>query len=204
MKYLWVIILLVITVGSLLVLLSYEKFSPMEIPPTIVPYKGICLFDIDGTLTTGRDNARSVDICLQAGYAVGISTAGPGYNTENLHKFEWMPDNLYSFMRDRNFDTFNNVGSSVLGGVYNPQAYKDIKDRFGGQNIVWGLMKGRSLEDTARRYHIKDPEKMVLFDNDPVFLEGMGMYNPNFRLVCAGAPCGDTMSPKTVIDALNI
>jgi hypothetical protein len=36
------------------------------------------------------------------------------------------------------------------------------------------------------------------------FLQGMGMYNPNFRLICAGAPCGDTMSPKTVMDALNI
>jgi len=184
----------------------------MEVPPTVnplvqstdVPYKGLCLFDIDGTLTTGRDNALSVDICLQAGYAVGISTAGPGYTPDNVKQFDWMPDNLYSFMRDRNFDTFNNVGSGILGGVYNPQAYKDIKDRFGGQHKVWGLMKGRSLEDTAMRYQIKDPKKMVLFDNDPGFLEGLGIYNPNFRLVCAGSPCGEKMSPQTVMDALSI
>ena len=44
-------------------------------------YKGVCLFDIDGTLTgqklSGSDNAKLVQICLDAGMAVGINTAGP-------------------------------------------------------------------------------------------------------------------------------
>ena len=50
-------------------------------------YKGLCLFDIDGTLTTGYDNEKSVDICLKAGYAVGISTAGSMYHPNNLLSF---------------------------------------------------------------------------------------------------------------------
>jgi hypothetical protein len=201
MNNLWFNILLIVITGILLTLLSRETFINPDI--SAKTYKGICLFDIDGTLTTGINNYKSVDICLRAGYAVGISTAGSVYTSKNIKNFYWMPDNLYTFMRDRNFDTFNNVGSGVLGGVYNPKAYKNIKDLYNDQHIVWGLLKGLSLENTANKYKIKDPKKMIMFDNDPSFLKGLSIYNSNFTLICAGSPCGIKMSPETVSYALD-
>jgi hypothetical protein len=201
MNNLWFIILLIVITGILIKLLRHETFIIPGI--SLGTYKGICLFDIDGTLTTGLNNYKSIDICLRRGYAVGISTAGSGYTIKNIQQFDWMPDNLYSFMRDRNFDTFNNVGSGVLGGVYNPKAYKKIKDLYSDRDIVWGLLKGLSLENTATKYKIKDPKKMILFDNDPAFIEGLSIYNPNFTLICAGNPCGNKMSPETVSYALD-
>ena len=47
---------------------------------------GVCLFDVDDTLTLGTDNYNVVQKCLDAGYAVGISTANPFY-TPNTIKY---------------------------------------------------------------------------------------------------------------------
>ena len=44
---------------------------------------------------------------------------------------------------------------------------------------------------------------MVLFDNDPIFLQGLQDYNQKLNLVCAGSPCGANLSPNTVIKALS-
>ena len=176
--------------------------QPKSQPNHKLSYKGLCLFDIDGTLTTGENNEQVIDICLNAGYAVGISTAGSMYHPKNLLSFSWMPKNLYKFMQEHNFDTFNNVASDILAGKYDPQEYKIIKDNYSGHK-VWGLLKGHSLMVTASKYNIIDPTKMVLFDNDPIFLQGLQDYNKNLNLVCAGSPCGENLSPKTVIKALS-
>ena len=60
-------------------------------------YKGLVLFDIDDTLTTGLDNYNVVQYCIDEGWAVGICTAGSIYNMDNLKKYpynRWMPSNL--------------------------------------------------------------------------------------------------------------
>ena len=157
-------------------------------------YKGLCLFDIDGTLTTGIDNEMTIDLCLKAGYAVGISTAGAGYTPDNLLSFPWMPHNLYNFMAKNNFNTFNNVVRNILSGTYDQDGYSEAKERakqigLSGHS-TWGLLKGHSLVNTAKLYNITDPRQMILFDNDPAFLYGLKRYHPDLVGVCAGSPCG--------------
>ena len=199
-----IISIIVIVTLFIKAILKHDNYKIIN-PPKEEPqpkYKGLCLFDIDGTLTTGYDNEKSVDICLKAGYAVGISTAGSLYHPDNLLSFSWMPKNLYNWMKEHNFDTFNNVASDILAGEYNPEGYAHIKNRYRG-HIIWGLLKGHSLTTTAAKYNITDDTQMILFDNDPGFLQGLRKYNKNFNLVCAGDPCGDTLKPQTVIEALN-
>jgi len=174
---------------------------PKEQPREQPMYKGLCLFDIDGTLTTGKDNEKVIDMCLKAGYAVGISTAGAGYTPNNLLSFPWMPKNLYNFMKEHNFNTFNNVASNILVGKYDPLGYKFIKDNY-FDHSVWGILKGHSLSKTAAKYNIKDPTKMILFDNDPEFIKGVKKYNKDMQVLCAGKPCGTELSPKTITSQL--
>ena len=73
--------------------------SPHNSPVHQKNWKGLCLFDIDGTLTSGVNNYESIDLCIKAGYAVGITTAGAMYTPDNLRSFEWMPQNLHVFMQ---------------------------------------------------------------------------------------------------------
>ena len=47
-------------------------------------YKGLILFDIDGTLTKKKENYDIVQYCIDKGWAVGICTANPGYRMDNL------------------------------------------------------------------------------------------------------------------------
>ena len=173
-----------------------DRYTPivMEIPD----YKGLCLFDIDGTLTTGTENEKVVQYCIDKGYAVGIATAGAIYNPSNLMNFKWMPRNLYEFMSSHNFDTFNNVASGVLKGVHNSAAYtKTLSDK--PPNIFWpGWFKGLALESTGKAYGITDTNNLILFDNDPSFITGVKHYNSNLRVVCAGMPCNGTLSLNTI------
>ena len=150
-------------------------------------YNGLIIFDIDGTLTTGIDNYEVVQYFLDKNYAVGISTSGAIYHPRNLLSFSWMPINLYIFMENHNFDTFNNVTAGILCGKYNPSAYVSNPNLDIYKNKGW--LKGISLEITGRRYGLP-PEKIFLFDNDPNYLNGCFLYNNRFNLVCAGKPCG--------------
>lgn len=159
-------------------------------------FRGLCLFDIDGTLTTGQDNAKSIDICLKNGYAVGISTAGAMYTPENLLSFPWMPHNLYYFMKKYNWVTFNNVARSIYAGKYKPQ--KDYRHLGHKQ---WGVLKGISLRESTKELMIvPEGNSLILFDNDPGFLEGLRTF-PNTLGVCAGHPCSNFVLNPTLVES---
>lgn len=178
---------------------KYDKISPCE-----DTYEGICLFDIDGTLTTGKDNYNVVQTCLDKGYAVGISTAGSMYQPDNINSAQfasWMPTNLYNFMKKRNFDTFNNVASNMLCGKDAKAEYTNL---FVPNDIwIWGIRKALALEKTAKNLGITNPCRMIMFDNDNNYLDGMRYVNPNFTLVCSGDPCGGQLDVDTVNYALS-
>ena len=172
-----------------------------KIYPEIENFKGICLFDIDGTLTDGIDNYNVVQKCIDSGYAVGISTAGSMYKTTNIQNFPWMPINLYNFMKNRNFDTFNNVNDSILCGNNSLNEYNNLFVPYGMS--MWGIRKALALEKTAKNLGITEPSKMIMFDNDPGYIDGMRSVNPNFTLICAGEPCGGKLDVENVRYALS-
>ena len=178
-----------------------DKYISTEIYPASHSFKGVCLFDIDGTLTDGLDNERVVQECIDAGYAVGISTAGSMYKTTNIKYFPWMPRNLYDFMEKRNFDTFNNVNDSILCGKNSMNEYDNLFVPDGMS--VWGIRKALTLEKTAQKLGITDPSKMIMFDNDPGYIDGIRSVNPDFTVICAGEPCGGSLDVATVRYALS-
>jgi len=166
-------------------------------------YDGLVLFDIDGTLTTGTENERVVQYFLDRNYAVGISTAGSMYNPKNIMKFNWMPKNLWFFMIKNNFNTFNNIMSNILCGKFEPSIYNYNIDKVSISNVL-GWKKGISLKKTAEIYNITNPKKIVLLDNDPDYIRGVRLYNPDFSIICAGKPCSnENLSMKTINKYFN-
>ena len=166
-------------------------------------FKGICLFDIDNTLTTGTENERVVDICLNAGYAVGISTANPSYNPHTIMFFKWMPKNLYNFMIEHDFDTFNNVSSLYLNGKINKTAYQKIESNLPENVNIYGWRKGFTLLETAKIYNIEDTSKMLLFDDDRGYIDGIKAFTGNrVKVICSGDDCGGILNESTVLNAI--
>mgnify|MGYP002634350144 CR=1 FL=1 len=148
-------------------------------------YRGIVLFDIDGTLTTNtrENNHEVVQYFLDRNYSVGICTAGPIYSPNTLLFYEWMPENLYLFMRRHDFNTFNNVSTKIVCGRYNPYL---LKEMYSMNDIGWN--KGIALENSAEIFDITNPSKMFLFDNEPEVLLGCHHYNKNMIVIPAGEP----------------
>lgn len=188
MKVMLIIFAIILFLGLLIIYINYNKRDKFNGPQ----YKGIVLFDIDGTLTTGLENEKVVQYFIDRKYAVGISTAGAMYHPSNLMSFNWMPKNLYQWMEKHNFNTFNNVGSYILCGVYNPEAFNAIEERndLDLYNML-GWRKGLTLSKTAQLYGITNPKKMILLDNDPSYIRGLSLYNPKFNIICAGKPCSN-------------
>jgi hypothetical protein len=187
-----------IVIGSMIVLYIYRKFESY----TEEQFKGICLFDIDDTLTTGTENDKVVDECIKAGYAVGISTANPSYFPHTVRFFKWMPSNLYDFMEQHKFDTFNNVSSFYLNGKMNKDAYKEI-DSYLPENInIYGWRKGFTLMSTASLYGITDTKKMILFDDNREYINGIKAFNGNVNVVCSGRDCGGTLNVETTLKVI--
>jgi hypothetical protein len=195
----------IICIGAFIAILVWQfTIDRFRVVPEEVPdYKGVCLFDIDGTLTAGRENEQVVQYCLDKGYAVGIATAGSIYKPSNLLSYSWMPHNLYKFMKERDFDTFNNVGSGILMGQHNSAAYtRTLKKK--PSDVFWaGWFKGLALERTGLLYGIQDQSNLILFDNDPSYLIGIRHYNSNLQVVCAGMPCNGTLTLDVVRHILN-
>ena len=186
-----------------------EKFTKIENDSSQdqeLGYKGIVLFDIDGTLTTGTENFKVVQYFIDNNYAVGVTTAGSIYNKENLSSWEWMPSNLYTFIANNQFISFNNVGSSVLCGEYNPTIFEKHKfslpNMEGKQGMGYqiGWAKGLTLLETGLKFGITNYKKMILIDNDPQFLEGAELFNNEFVLIPGGLPASmETMSLKNIM-----
>lgn len=185
-------------IGTIIVMYaSYKLETYLEQKPK---FNGICLFDVDDTLTTGTENEKVVDICLKAGYAVGISTANSLYTPYTIQFFQWMPKNLYDFMVQHNFDTFNNVSSLYLNGKINKSAYDKVDTNFPVKSpTLYGWRKGFSLVSTANLYGITDMSKMILFDDNRNYIEGIKAFTDNKAMViCSGHDCGGKLDSNSV------
>ena len=153
-------------------------------------YKGLVLFDIDGTLTVNskEKNQEIVDYCLSKNFAVGVSTAGSIYTMKNLLSFKWMPENLYEFMKKHNDYTFNNVGSMLVNGK---KDFKSFKSIYYNINLDFmrklGYAKGFTMYKTANILGIKDNDNIILCDDSPDFINGYKIFckdnNTNYKYI---------------------
>jgi hypothetical protein len=162
-------------------------------------YKGLVLFDIDGTLTsnTAQNNYLIVQACIDNSFAVGICTAGSVYSMENILSYNWMPKNLYDFIVKEDKITFNNVGSKILLGKPNKLSYSKLSNQHPG------FLKGFALEKTANALGITNPKCMILCDDDIGFIQNFKKYNPNLNVVCSGVSCGGLGARLNIDDVKN-
>ena len=162
-------------------------------------YKGLVLFDIDGTLTSNSalDNYSIVQVCIDNSFAVGICTAGSVYSMENILSYNWMPRNLYDFIVQENMITFNNVGSKILLGKPNELLYSKLSNQHPG------FLKGFALEKTANAFGITNPKCMILCDDDIGYIQNFRQYNPNLSVVCSGISCGGFGARLNIDDVKN-
>jgi len=171
-------------------------------------YKGLVLFDIDGTLAVkDNENEAVVQACLDNNFGVGISTAGSVYTMDNLLSFTWMPSNLYNFIKDHNNLSFNNVGSGILNGKYSPGKYEQFYKKPNSQNEFlkhFGYLKGYSMQETGKIFGITDPRRIILCDDQTTFLQGAYDYNPNFTLLCSGENCGQKLTVQSIKKAMEL
>ena len=179
---------------------NYHKDSEIKTTSTS-KVRGICFFDIDGTLTEGNQNHMIVETCLNRGYMVGVITAGAMYNRNNLKTFSWMPNNLYQYMLDRDFATFNNVNDDVVMGQYIPNAFNQIDRENTGSNF-YGWRKGYTAVLTAKAYGI-EPNDVYIFDDLVDYIHGMKRYDSKLNVICSGRDCKGILNHETVMNALD-
>ncbi len=162
-------------------------------------YKGLVLFDIDGTLNsnTAQNNYLIVQACIDNSFAVGICTAGSVYSMENLLSYNWMPKNLYDFIIKEDKITFNNVGSKILLGKPNELSYSNLSNQHPG------FLKGFALEKTGKALGITNPKYMILCDDDSGFIQNFLEYNPDLTVVCSGVSCGGFGARLNIDDVKN-
>lgn len=208
-KYILFILLIALLVTSIILFIKNNQTNNTNLSLNITTnnntkkFKGLALFDIDDTLTTGINNQEIVQYFIDNEWAVGICTANAYYTMENIMKFPWMPENLYNFIKQYNNITFNNVGAEIFLGQKNKNIANALFDKTPTGYDVFGFKKGYALEKTAQAIGINNPKCMILFDDLTPFIKAVHAYNPNLITVCSGANCGGLLTLENAKKAIK-
>jgi hypothetical protein len=153
---------------------------------TSKPVKGLCYFDIDGTLTTAQgDPDELVQACFDNDFAVGIATASNRKISDicngDIPKEGWVPSLLCKqFNRDGKM--YNSL-SQVAGKTHFPVAYP--------YQSSYGYKKGFNMKYGRDNFYKDVPDKcVVLFDDNPEFIRGVKHFNARLSTQCANKTCG--------------
>lgn len=163
--------------------------------------KGICYFDIDGTLITAKgDRDAMMQECLDNNFAIGIITASPR-TVEMIcdgdkARDPWMSDLLCKQFQENNAKMYNST-TEVAGSTTFPSGYDGSKSQ--GYVKGWDMKHGRDLVDK------KIPDKcIVLFDDQQPVMDGVKKFDNNLEVQCAGYNPGDSGTCKTLGHVLDI
>jgi hypothetical protein len=144
--------------------------------------KGICYFDIDGTLTTAKgDRNEMMKECLDNDFAIGIVTASPRKVTDicNGDKAidDWMPDLLCKQFQENNAKMYNST-TQLTGSDYFPI---NIINKNQGHIKAWQMKYGRD------KFYPDILDKcIVLFDDQQHIIDGVKQYDKNLKVQCSG------------------
>jgi hypothetical protein len=208
MKQSTIKLLLLISLISLVSLIIHFIFKPCECKQdykennhsysndtkNVKGIKGICYFDIDDTLTTASGNTDEIiQECIDNNFAVGIITASgrtiedictgdkaggkePGSNT-------WM-SNILCKQFNKNPNMYNST--STVAGSVQPIGWPSDKIRTDP-----GFVKGFDMKYGRDNFYSDVPDKcVVLFDDQPSYIEGVKKFNKNFEIGCSNFHCG--------------
>lgn len=182
------ILLLCIIVFALICLFIYVVVPRPKI-------KGICYFDIDKTLTSASGNRDEiVQECLKNDFAVGIITAS-GRVVEHMCKGDkaggsdpssktWMSDILCKQFNRNNARMYNST--TRVAGIKPPIGWPADKVRTDP-----GYVKGWDMNYGRNKFYPDIPDKcVVLFDDQPGYIDGVKRFNNNFEVGCSNVDCG--------------
>jgi hypothetical protein len=147
--------------------------------------KGICYFDIDGTLTTAKgDRDEMMQQCLDNNFAIGIITASGRKVTDicdgDKARDPWMSDLLCKQFHENNAKMYNST-TEVAGSKTFPHGYDGTKSQ--GYVKGWNMKYGRDLVDS------NIPDKcVVLFDDQQHVLADVKKFDTNLEVQCSGEP----------------
>jgi hypothetical protein len=167
--------------------LTCDGTKCQKVDPGVGKTKGICYFDIDGTLTTANgDRDDMMKQCLDNNFAIGIITASGRKVTDickgDKAKDNWMSDLLCKQFQENNAKMYNST-TEVAGSTSFPPGYNDIKNKSQGYVKGWDMKYGRDLVDK------NIPDKcVVLFDDQKHVLSDVKKFNPDLEVQCAGEP----------------
>lgn len=168
--------------------------------------KGICFFDIDGTLIDAIDDIDDiVQKCLDNNYGVGIITASgrtPKHLIKNNNKIEsWVGEKLWNYMKDNNFITYNSATPILAGKKEFPEDYPAPYPK-----NSQGFCKGYAMMYYSKIKNIK-PENIILFDDQRQVVNDVKKFNPKLGAVlvdCKAAHCKDGRNyPKLSVSIVD-
>jgi len=168
--------------------------------PGGAPPKGVCLFDLDGTITVTKDVDAVLEQCLSKNFAVGIATAG-GYSIATLcpggapaAAYGWMTPKFCQHLSA--CSSFNGVGSQQ---ALMRESSRSASELYGGQRMkaarhdadLPGWLKGFAMDHAF--HELRVPSSCgILFDDDPGYLRGATAFAECHQLPfiakCANQP----------------
>ena len=152
----------------------------------------VILFDIDGTLTDQPDyeNEKIIEYCLVNNVAIGICTAGSVYQPDNIDRFDWCPQNLYQYLKNTNFRTFNNVGpgGELLNGKDAAKIYNNVLKKLPPDTNQYGWLKGFVMSKTIEQFDIP-AKNVILLDDDRHYIDGVKQFNRSHNVICVNKTC---------------
>jgi hypothetical protein len=149
--------------------------------------KGICYFDIDGTLITANgDRDKMMKHCLDNNFAIGIITAS-NRTVDDICDGDnpiesWMPKILCEQFNKNKGKMFNST-KIVSGSTVLPSTYPVNRDQ--------GYIKGFDMTYGRDLFYPNIPDKcIVLFDDQKSVIEGVKEFGSNLETQCANTTCG--------------
>lgn len=163
------------------------------IPSNEKNIKGICYFDIDDTLTTAKGNRDEImKECIKNDFAIGIITASGRKVSDicngNKASVPWMSDILCKQFNEDNAKMYNST--TIVAGE---PVDKVIKEGWPVDKVMTdpGFVKGWDMEYGRKKFYNDVPDKcVVLFDDQPGYMDGVKRFNPEFEVECANMTCG--------------
>lgn len=192
MRIWFILIIILCAVMFILWKTCKEKFCSTNEGVT----KGIFYFDVDGTIITSENFDSIVKECLKNNIAVGIATnsmrtvdficTGNKAGGKERWSDGWMSSTLCKQFNKNGGRMFNSK-VIVAGSRDKPPGYPE--NRSPGYIKTFNMKYGRDL------FYPNVPNNcVVLFDDDPGYLEGVREYNrengTDFGSVCANFGCG--------------
>lgn len=165
-----------------------DPVNPVNPVNPVKKTKGICYFDIDGTLTTAPGDSsykdKMMQECLDNDFAIGIITASNRRIEDvcdgSCAKVPWMSNLLCKQFAENGGKMFNSTRVVAGNGIF-PSEYPHDKDQ--------GYIKGFDMKYGRDKFYPDIEDKcVVLFDDQQPVLDGMKHFNPRFEGQCANNP----------------